>query len=471
MDRVFDGAAARRASTALRPTSSRIARRRSETMKARVFVTLKPSVFDPQGKTIADALHSLGYNGVGDVRQGKYFELELAAASAEQARTLAVRSRRQGARQPRDRELSDRDRLSWQRRRPEAGAEHDMKFGVVVFPGSNCDHDAYHAAKDVLGQDAEFIWHKDTAPEGGRRRDPARRLRARRLPAHRRHRAVLADHAGDPRVRRAPAARCSGSATASRSCSRRACCPARCCATATSSSTASTSSSASSRPTRRSRCARRAGSGCGCRSRTAKATTTPTPDVVRELEAARRVIFRYCDARGEVDRRGQPERLGQQHRRHLQRGAQRRRPDAASRARVRGAARQRRRPRAVRVGRRGAGAAQGLAAERPRVANARLVGKLLALSGLVMLASAGRLDAMAAYAEGTLRTLAKVFVVTARRPRDRVLLMSRTDDDRHPRGIRAHRLAAEARAHRDRARHLLRHVVRALQLQELARST
>jgi phosphoribosylformylglycinamidine synthase subunit PurQ / glutaminase len=37
-----------------------------------------------------------------------------------------------------------------------------MKFGVVVFPGSNCDHDAYHAAKDVLGQQAEYLWHKDT---------------------------------------------------------------------------------------------------------------------------------------------------------------------------------------------------------------------------------------------------------------------------------------------------------------------
>ena len=58
-------------------------------MKARVFVTLKKSVFDPQGKTIADALHSLGYAGVGDVRQGKFFELELAASSAEQARQLA----------------------------------------------------------------------------------------------------------------------------------------------------------------------------------------------------------------------------------------------------------------------------------------------------------------------------------------------------------------------------------------------
>jgi len=37
-----------------------------------------------------------------------------------------------------------------------------MKFAVVVFPGSNCDHDAYHAAKHVLGQDAAFVWHKET---------------------------------------------------------------------------------------------------------------------------------------------------------------------------------------------------------------------------------------------------------------------------------------------------------------------
>jgi phosphoribosylformylglycinamidine synthase subunit PurS len=59
-------------------------------MKARVFVTLKKSVFDPQGKTIADALHSLGYTGVGDVRQGKFFELDIAAASVDQAKTLAA---------------------------------------------------------------------------------------------------------------------------------------------------------------------------------------------------------------------------------------------------------------------------------------------------------------------------------------------------------------------------------------------
>jgi len=38
-----------------------------------------------------------------------------------------------------------------------------VKFAVIVFPGSNCDHDAYYATKHVLGQDCEFVWHKDTS--------------------------------------------------------------------------------------------------------------------------------------------------------------------------------------------------------------------------------------------------------------------------------------------------------------------
>jgi phosphoribosylformylglycinamidine synthase subunit PurQ / glutaminase len=41
-----------------------------------------------------------------------------------------------------------------------------IKFAVVVFPGSNCDHDSYHAATAVLGQRAECIWHKDTSLKG-----------------------------------------------------------------------------------------------------------------------------------------------------------------------------------------------------------------------------------------------------------------------------------------------------------------
>lgn len=47
-------------------------------MKARIYVTLKPGVLDPQGKAILGALEGLGFAGVHDVRQGKYIELELA---------------------------------------------------------------------------------------------------------------------------------------------------------------------------------------------------------------------------------------------------------------------------------------------------------------------------------------------------------------------------------------------------------
>ena len=81
-------------------------------MRARVFVTLKPSVFDPQGKTIADALHSLGYGGVEDVRQGKYFELDLATTEAAAGESAGGRSRRQGAGQSGHRELSHRGGLT-----------------------------------------------------------------------------------------------------------------------------------------------------------------------------------------------------------------------------------------------------------------------------------------------------------------------------------------------------------------------
>jgi phosphoribosylformylglycinamidine synthase subunit PurQ / glutaminase len=41
-----------------------------------------------------------------------------------------------------------------------------MKFGIVVFPGSNCDEDAFHAARHVFGQQAEYLWHKDADLKG-----------------------------------------------------------------------------------------------------------------------------------------------------------------------------------------------------------------------------------------------------------------------------------------------------------------
>ncbi len=41
-----------------------------------------------------------------------------------------------------------------------------MKFGIVTFPGSNCDYDAYHAAVDAMEADAEYLWHKDQNLKG-----------------------------------------------------------------------------------------------------------------------------------------------------------------------------------------------------------------------------------------------------------------------------------------------------------------
>lgn len=47
-------------------------------MKARVYVTMKPTVLDPQGQTVSNALNSLGHKLISSVRQGKYFEIALA---------------------------------------------------------------------------------------------------------------------------------------------------------------------------------------------------------------------------------------------------------------------------------------------------------------------------------------------------------------------------------------------------------
>lgn len=58
-------------------------------MKARVHITLKPGVLDPQGKAIQHALQGLGFSGVGEVRQGKYIEIELAETDPKRAQAQA----------------------------------------------------------------------------------------------------------------------------------------------------------------------------------------------------------------------------------------------------------------------------------------------------------------------------------------------------------------------------------------------
>jgi phosphoribosylformylglycinamidine synthase len=52
-------------------------------MKAKVYVTLKPGVLDPQGKAIHHSVELLGFSGISDVRQGKYFEIALDASLPE----------------------------------------------------------------------------------------------------------------------------------------------------------------------------------------------------------------------------------------------------------------------------------------------------------------------------------------------------------------------------------------------------
>jgi len=59
-------------------------------MKAQVYVSLKRTVLDPQGKTIHSALKKMGYKGVDDIRQGKYFELTLDAGLDRKSATAEV---------------------------------------------------------------------------------------------------------------------------------------------------------------------------------------------------------------------------------------------------------------------------------------------------------------------------------------------------------------------------------------------
>lgn len=60
-------------------------------MKARIKITLKNGVLDPQGKAIGNALDALGFEGVGDVRQGKYIEVDLKESDPDAARAKVER--------------------------------------------------------------------------------------------------------------------------------------------------------------------------------------------------------------------------------------------------------------------------------------------------------------------------------------------------------------------------------------------
>ncbi|HEV2884359.1 MAG TPA: phosphoribosylformylglycinamidine synthase subunit PurS [Pyrinomonadaceae bacterium] len=64
-------------------------------MKAKVYVSLKPGVLDPQGKAIQHSVELLGFTGIADVRQGKYFEIALEPANEQEARESVARMARE----------------------------------------------------------------------------------------------------------------------------------------------------------------------------------------------------------------------------------------------------------------------------------------------------------------------------------------------------------------------------------------
>ncbi len=122
-------------------------------MKARVTVTLKSGILDPQGKAIEGALKSLGVNGVASVRQGKVFDIEIEGGDRAARRDGAEKRRRKAPGQYRHRELSRRG--------------DGMKSAVIVFPGINRERDMARALKLISGREPAMVWHADTVLPAG----------------------------------------------------------------------------------------------------------------------------------------------------------------------------------------------------------------------------------------------------------------------------------------------------------------
>ena len=220
-----------------------------------------------------------------------------------------------------------------------------MKFAVVVFPGSNCDHDALLRREARARPGRRVRLAQGHEPRRRRRRDPARRLRARRLPAHRRDRALLADHAGGADVRRRRRAgarhlqRLPGAARGRPAAGRDAAQPQR------QVPVRARPRQASSRPTRRSRSRAAPGQVLRIPIAHGEGNYYAEPEVVARLESEpagglplrrrrRRRSTPTANPNGSVNNIAGI----------CNERAQRRRPDAASRARLRAGRRQRRRP-------------------------------------------------------------------------------------------------------------------------------
>ena len=283
-------AAARRHRARLRPRRAAAARRPhlraglsrgSRLMRARVFVTLKPSVFDPQGTTVAEALHTLGYAAREGRPAGQVLRARHRRGDADEARRLASEAA--------DKLLANPVIESY-RIEVTPGAQREVRRRR--FPGIQLRSRRLSRRQARARAGGGVRLAQGHEPSRRRRRHPARRVRARRLPADRRDRALLPDHAGGEAVcrrRRAGARhlqRLPGAAGGRVAAGRDAAQPRAC------SSSASTSSSESSRPTRRSR---RLPSRAVLRIPIAhgEGNYYAEPEVVERLEKNRQVVFRY----------------------------------------------------------------------------------------------------------------------------------------------------------------------------------
>ena len=125
-------------------------------MKVTVLVRPKQGILDPQGEAVQGSLRKLGF-AVGGARVGRLVDLEVDAASSQEAKAQVERDVPGAAGEPADRELRDRGGRRVNGR---------PKVAVLVFPGSNDDRDAAWAL-GALGADAELVWHAETAlPRG-----------------------------------------------------------------------------------------------------------------------------------------------------------------------------------------------------------------------------------------------------------------------------------------------------------------
>ena len=168
-----------------------------------------------------------------------------------------------------------------------------MKFGIVTFPGSNCDYDAYHAVAEILGEEAVYLWHKDHDLQGS---DVIILPGGFSYGDYLRAGAIARFSPIMREVVRTPSAadRCSGSATAFRSPARPDCSRARCCATRRSSSSARPLG-CGWRRTRRCSPPRTSPASASCsRSRTATDATAPTTRRSTAWRARGGSCFRYA---------------------------------------------------------------------------------------------------------------------------------------------------------------------------------